>query len=358
MRVPYSWLKSYVDVDLQPEELGEKLTMAGLAVDSIERVGADTTNVVVGLVKEMKRHPEADHLWVVHVDTGEGKIRQVITGAQNLTPGVRVPVALPGATLPGGEKIAETRFRGVVSEGMLCSAQELGLAEDRAEEEEGILILEGEPPLGTDIRAVVGLGEVVFNLDITPNRPDCLSMIGVAREVAALTGAKLKLPPVDVKEYGGNINDRLKIRVDAPDLCLRYAARVLTKIRVAPSPGWLKRRLLAAGMRPINNIVDVTNYVMLETGQPLHAFDYTRLAGQEIIVRRARPGENLITLDGVERKLSPEMLVIADGEQATGLAGIMGGLLSEITNETSTVMLESACFYNISVRRTARQLGI
>lgn len=358
MRVPYSWLKSYVDVDLQPEELGEKLTMAGLAVDSIERMGADITNVVVGLVKELKRHPEAEHLWVVHVDTGEGKLRQVITGAKNLTPGVRVPVALPGATLPGGEKIAETRFRGMVSEGMLCSAQELGLAEDRAEEEAGILILEGEPPLGVDIRTVVGLGEVVFNLDVTPNRPDCLSIIGVAREVAALTGGKLKLPPVDVKEYGENINERLKIRVDAPDLCLRYAARVLKNIRVAPSPGWLQRRLLAAGMRPINNIVDVTNYVMLETGQPLHAFDYTRLAGHEIIVRRAWPGENLITLDGVERKLSPEMLVIADREHATGLAGIMGGLLSEITDETRTVMLESACFYNISIRRTARQLGI
>lgn len=358
MRVPYSWLKCYVDIDLTPEELGERLTMAGLAVDRIDRTGAGAAKVVVGQVKELKRHPEAEHLWVVQADTGAGGLKQIITGAQNLEPGVLVPVALPGATLPDGQRIAAARFRGLASEGMLCSARELGLPEDRPEEEAGILILKGEAPLGADIHTVLGLGETVFDLDITPNRPDCLSIIGVAREVAALTGKELKLPPVDVTSAGGNINDHLKIEIAAPDLCLRYAARVLTNIRVAPSPDWMQQRLLAAGMRPINNIVDVTNYVMLETGQPLHAFDYTRLAQRQIIVRRARPNETLITLDGNERQLTPEMLVIADAERPEGLAGIMGGLLSEISEETTTVMLESACFYNINIRRTARQLGI
>lgn len=358
MRVPYSWLKSYVDVDLPPEELGARLTLAGLAVDSIERTGAGAEGIVVALVKEVSRHPEADHLWVVQVTTGDGSERQVVTGARNLRPGARVPLALPGASLPSGQKIQETRFRGVVSEGMLCSARELSLPEDRPEEEAGILILEGEPPLGEDVRLVLGLGEVVFNLDVTPNRPDCLSIIGVAREVAALTGNKLRLPPTSVRTAGGDIREHLTIKIEDPDLCLRYTGRVLRNIRIAPSPRWMQQRLSAAGMRPINNIVDVTNYVMLETGQPLHAFDYARLAGRQIIVRRARPGETLITLDGNERRLTTEMLVIADAERPVGLAGIMGGLASEITGGTTSVMLESACFYNINIRRTARQLGM
>jgi phenylalanyl-tRNA synthetase beta chain len=357
MRIPYSWLKNYVDIDLPPEELAERLTLAGLAVDSVERFGLGAEGVVVAEVKAMAPLPGTEHLWVLQVDAGHAGSYQVVTGAQNVVVGARVPLALPGAVLPGGQTIETTRFRGVESQGMLCSVRELGLTED-GPEEAGILILTGEATLGADINTVLGSEEVVFVLDITPNRPDCLSIIGVAREVAAIAGGKVKLPCTEVPESPGDITEHLTISIADPDLCFRYAARVLTDINIEPSPAWMQQRLRAAGMRPINNIVDVTNYVMLETGQPLHAFDYTRLAERQIIVRRARPGEKLLTLDGSERILSEEMLVIADAKEPVGLAGIMGGLMSEITSETTTVMLEAAAFHNINVRRTAKSLGM
>ncbi len=366
MRVPYRWLKEYVDVGLGPEELAAALTGQGLAVEAVERRGAAFRGVVTGRVLEVAPHPNADRLKVCLVDTGGAEPRQIVCGAPNVAAGQTVPVALPGAELPGGVRIGRARLRGVESDGMICSARELGLPDPT--EGAGIMVLPGEHPPGRDLGEALGLDEAVLVLDLTPNyATHCQSLLGVAREVAALTGGAVRVPEVRVVEAPPAAAELVEVAIEDPDLCPRYVARVIEGVRVGPSPEWLQRRLEAAGMRPINNVVDVTNYVMLETGQPLHAFDLARLrapagaaAGgrKRIVVRRARPGERLLTLDGVERGLAAEDLVIADGVGPVALAGVMGGADSEIRAETTAVLLESAAFHNLTVRRTARRLGI
>ena len=354
MRVSYRWLMDYVEIPWPVEELADRLTMAGVKVEALEPLAPKALGgIVVGQVRRLERHPAADQLWVVEVDVGSS-VRTVVTGAANLQVGNRVPVALPGSQLPGGRRIEAATFRGVVSEGMLCSEAELEVGDDAA----GIWILPDDAPVGRSVLEALGLDDTVLHLEIYPNRPDCLSVIGVAREVAALAGARLRLPDLRVDELDEPAERATAVEVADPDLCHRYTARVLRAVRIGPSPAWLVQRLRVAGMRSINNVVDVTNFVMWEWGQPLHAFDYDQLAEGRIVVRRARPGERLVTLDGVERELDRDMLVIADAERAVGVAGVMGGANSEVTGATHAVLLESATFHPVSVRRTARRLGL
>ncbi|MDN5348105.1 MAG: phenylalanyl-tRNA synthetase beta chain [Clostridia bacterium] len=359
MRVPLSWLQEYVDITLTPEELADKLTLAGIAVEAIERLQPEFKGVVTGLIKEIEPHPHADHLLICRVDVG-GRILSLVTGAPNVAVGCKVAVALEGARLPGGVEIRRASFRGVESAGMLCSAQELGLDTSliSPEEREGIILLPPDALPGSDVSQVLGLHETILELELTPNRADCLGIINVAREVAALTGAYLRLPSVEVTESEMRAADLAEIEIEATDLCGRYVARIVGGVRIGPSPAWIQARLRAAGMRPINNIVDVTNYVMLELNQPLHAFDYDLLQQHRIIVRRAAPGEKIVTLDGVERDLDEEMLVIADAGRAVAVAGVMGGLNTEVTSETVNVLIESAHFDGSSIRRTSRRLGL
>lgn len=359
MRVSYQWLQQYVDLDgITPEELAERLTFAGIEVEAVERLGQDVEGVVVGYVQEREKHPNADRLSVCRVDAGTGEVLQIVCGAPNVAAGQKVPVALVGARLPGGVKIKKSKLRGVESQGMICSADELGIPERllRKDQTEGILVLPEEAEVGQSVVSFLGLDDVVLELSLTPNRADCLSMIGVAYEVAAILDRPVKLPEVSVTETGRPI--QFPVRVEAPDACWRYAGRVIRNVRIAPSPQWLQNRLMAAGMRPINNVVDITNYVMLEYGQPLHAFDADRIETGEIVVRKARPGERLVTLDDVERELDEEMLLITDGQKPIGLAGVMGGANSEVTDATTTIFLEAAKFAPVSVRRTAQKLGL
>lgn len=362
MRVSYNWLKKYVDLQLSPEELADKLTMAGLEVDSVEYLAEGIDKVVVGKILKVDPHPNADKLVVCSVDVGtpeggEGPL-QIITGATNVAAGQLVPVAVVGATLPGEFKIRRANFRGLPSYGMLCSADELKLnpALVSPEDREGIMILGPDAEIGMPVATYLGLDDYVIEIELTPNRADCLSMINVAREVAAITGSQLRLPSLDLNRMEGGLPCSVEIAAD--DLCSRYIALMIEDIQLGPSPRWMQQCLLAAGMRPINNVVDVTNFVMLETGQPLHAFDYDTLHGRKIIVRRARPDEKIVSLDGVLRHLDPEMLVIADEDRSVGIAGVMGGLDTEVTGATKTVLLESAHFDNGSIRKTARKLGL
>ncbi|HHT70154.1 MAG TPA: phenylalanine--tRNA ligase subunit beta [Firmicutes bacterium] len=359
MRVPYSWLQDYVSAELPPPtELADILTLAGLEVDSIERAGAGIEKVVVAQIEEIKLHPEAEHLLVAKVNISSQDHIQVVTGAKNLRPGLKVPLALPGASLADGQTVAAARFRGLMSEGMLCSAEEIGWEEPSGKETAGILILPESAKLGENVAEVLSLGDLVLTLEVTPDRPDCLSLIGIAREVATATGAKVLLPASVVPNDKTDADGPLSISIADQDLCLRYAGALIRKVSIGSSPVWLKQRLTAAGMRPVNTVVDITNYVMLEIGQPLHAFDYGKLSRKQIVVRRSRPGEILTTLDGSEQELSENMLVIADGDRPQGLAGIMGGMASEVTTATNTVLLESACFANTNIRRTAHHLGM
>jgi phenylalanyl-tRNA synthetase beta chain len=348
MKLSVKWLKEYVDIKLDPKELAERLTMAGLEVGGIETVGGTWDNVVIGEVVALNPHPDADRLKLATVDLGTEQATSVC-GAPNISLGQRVAFAHIGASLadPHTGKTAvlkPAKIRGVVSEGMVCSEKELGISEDH----EGILVLAPEAPIG--VPASSYLGDVVLDFDVTPNRPDCLSVLGIAREIAALTGEALHLPEMDYQEEAESIDSLASVDVTSPDLCPRYCASLVTGIKVAPSPGWLQRRLNSCGMRPINNVVDVSNYVMLEYGQPLHAFDYGRLKGGQIIVRKAGAGETITTLDGSKRTLSPEILVIADKERAVAVAGIMGGLDSEVTDGTDTILLESANFNQTAIR--------
>ncbi len=359
MRVSYKWLQEYVDLTgISPEELAERLTLSGIEVEAVERLGQEIEGVVIGYVQEREKHPNADRLSVCRVDAGTGESLQIVCGAANVAAGQKVPVALVGAKLPGGVKIKKSRLRDVESQGMICSAQELGMPERflRKEQTEGILVLPDEAEVGQPIQSFLGLDDVVLELSLTPNRGDCLSMIGVAYEVAAILDRDVKLPHVRVKEAATTV--RFPVRIEAPDACMRYAGRVIRNLRIGPSPQWLQNRLIAAGMRPINNVVDITNYVMLEYGQPLHAFDADRIATGEIVVRKAKSGEVLVTLDDITRKLDEEMLLITDGKQPIGLAGVMGGANSEVTETTTTVFLESAKFSPVSVRKTAQKLGL
>ncbi len=349
MRVPLSWLREYVAVELPVEELARRLTMAGVEVSSIERVGAAWQRVVIGRIDDLLPHPRNPAWWLAQVDSGERRVT-VVTAATNVRPGDHVPVALAGGALPTGPVEARA-FDGVVSEGMLCSGAELGLSDDRG----GIYILEPTAPVGMALADY--LGDVVLDLDLTPNRPDLLAVVGVAREVAALTGASLR-PPSTEPPVGPVPAARLvSVTIEAPDLCPRYTATAVEGVRIAPSPLWLQRRLYLCGMRPINNVVDVTNYVMLELGQPLHAFDADTLQGG-IRVRRARAGERIMTIDGVERELQEGMLVIADAAVPVAVAGVMGGAATEVSATTRRIVLESAHFAPRSVRRTARALRL
>jgi len=358
MKVPVSWLSEYVDIDIGLDELSHRLTMAGNEVGSIDRTGW-IENVVVGLVKNVRQHPDADRLRLVTVDHGKGEA-EVVCGAPNVAEGQKIAYASIGAVLqdayssePGKtKKLKRSKIRGVVSEGMVCSVRELGIGDDH----EGILVLDDHAEVGIPIGEV--LGESVLDIELTPNRPDCLGVVGVARDVAAITGNPLQEPEVDFISKGPDIDTLASVEIADPDLCLRYTLSVIEGVKIGESPQWLKDRLLAIGERPINNIVDITNFVMFEIGQPLHAFDYAKVVDHKIIVRRAMSGEKLTTLDNKERKLDPDMLVIADPDRGIGLAGVMGGANSEISESTDTVLLESATFEGVNNRRTARTLEL
>ena len=353
MRVPLSWLRDYVDIELSPRDLADELTMRGMEVSDIEVGGVDWTGVVVGRLLDVRRHPNADTLWLTTVDAGEGPV-EIVCGAQNLEVGQLVPAALVGAVLPGDRRIERTKIRGEASNGMLCSAAELGLGTDA----DGIHILGQGDELtpGTPLGEV--LGETVLDVDVKPNRGDALSMVGLAREIAAFTRAELRLPPAEVTEGEDRTDAHVSVRIDEPELNPRFTARWFDEVANGPSPDWMQRRLVAAGMRPISAVVDVTNYVMHELGQPQHAYDADRVPDGHIVVRRARPGEDLETIDHVTRPLDDGMLVIADEERAIGLAGIMGGASTEVTDETRRVILESAVFHGPTIRNTARRLGL
>ena len=354
MNVTLNWLKAYIDFEFSPSELADRLTMLGVEVESVKHLGTELEGVIVGSVTSIRPHPNADKLVLCQVDTGETEELQIVCGAPNAREGMLAPVATIGATLPVGLTIKRAKLRGETSQGMLCSEKELGLSGDAA----GLMELSTDIPLGTPLSEALGLDDVVFELEITPNRPDCLSLIGVAREIRAETGNPLKLPTVDPQESDINIRDLTSVTIDAPDLCPRYAARVIQGVKVTESPAWLQQRLESVGIGVINNIVDVTNFVLMEYGQPLHAFDYHKLAENRIVVRRARDDEQITTLDEVARELTSDMLVIADAEKPVALAGIMGGYDSEITETTCDVLLESAYFNPLSIRATAKALGI
>lgn len=360
MKVPISWLKDYVDINVGTKELADSLTMSGSKVEEVLELGAEITKVVVGKILSIEKHPNADKLQITQVDVGTETI-QVVTGAQNISEGDYIPVALVGSTLPGDIKISKGKLRGVESCGMMCSGKELNLTEEDypGAGVNGILILEKDLPLGKDVKDVLGIGDTVIDFEITPNRPDCLSVYGMARETAVTIGTPLKKLSVSVKEEAGeDVNKYASIEVRDKDLCPRYAARVVKDIKIEPSPRWMRDRLKAAGVRPINNIVDITNYVMLELGQPMHAFDLEFLKSKKIVVRRANDGEIIKTLDDQDRKLDSDMLVIADGERPVAVAGVMGGANSEINQDTKTILFESANFNGVSVRLTAKKLGM
>ncbi len=364
MNLSMNWLADYVSVkDVAIHDYCERMTYTGSKVEGYEVLGGDIENVVVARIVKMERHPDSDHLFICQVDCGDdaGELRQIVTGAQNIFEGAIVPAALPIAHLPGNVTIKAGKLRGVPSDGMLCSFGELNLTEHDCpgKEANGILILDESyaDKIGMDIREALELSDTVVEFEITSNRPDCLSVIGLARETAVSFDRELTLHTPIVKGSGdGDTIDRyLTVGIEAPELCYRYAARVVKNVRIAPSPMWLRRRLRAAGVRPINNIVDITNYVMLEYGQPMHAFDYTMLDGASIRVRRAEDGESFRSLDDTDHVLDSSMLVIADSKKACALAGVMGGANSEIKEGTATVVFESACFLGSSVRVTAKK---
>lgn len=353
MRVTLNWLKEFVDIDIPVEDLAERLTMVGLEVENLTHYDAGLGQVVVGHITDILPHPHAENLSLCRVVSGKNTYR-VICGARNIRNGDKVPLALEGAVLPGPLRISRTSIKGKYSEGMLCSAAELGLGEDKS----GVYILPADMESGLPLAQALELEDYVLEIGLTPNRADCLSVLGIAREAAAILHKKIRYPKIKISEREEDIHEVISVEVRAVDLCPRYAGRIIKDVTVAESPLWLRKRLLAVGIRPVNNIVDVTNYALMEYGQPLHAFDLERLAGKRIIVDQARNNETFTTLDGVVRTLSENMLMIADGEKNVALAGIMGGINSEITLETRSVFIESAYFDPISVRRTSRRLNL
>lgn len=361
MKVSLSWLKKYVDIDVPVTELCDKMVMAGFEVEEIIDLGQSMRNVVVGKVTKMERHPDSDHMFICQIDCGKDEDVQIVTGAQNVHEGDLVPAALHDSDLPNGMHIKKGKLRGVPSNGMLCSGEELCLSEDDypGASVYGIMILRedaGAP--GTDMRDVLGLHDFIIDFKITANRPDCQSVLGIAREAAVVLGKPFNEPKPQFKTVGENISDYINVEVKNFDLCPRYYGRVIKNVRIAESPDWLKKCVSAAGMRPINNIVDITNFVMLETGMPMHAFDLRDVAEHKIIVRNADKGEHITTLDGKEHTLTPDMLVIADGKEPSCIAGIMGGLNSEIKDDTSEIFFECAKFRRDNVRKTSRKLGM
>ena len=360
MKLSREWLGEYTTIGAPDKEYCDAMTMSGSKVEGWEVTGSGIERVVVGRVVSMERHTNSDHMWVCRIDVGGERELQIVTGAQNVSAGDLVPVALDGSTLPGGKEIHTGKLRGELSEGMLCSLGELGLEQRDFPYaiEDGIFILEEDCVPGDDIRAVCGLNDSVVEFEITNNRPDCLSVRGLARESACTFRTPLTLAEPTVRGGHGDIHEKLSVEIKDAELCPRYTARMVKNIKIAPSPKWMRRRLRASGVRPINNIVDITNYVMLEYGQPMHAFDYACLHDGKIIVRRAEEGESLRTLDGNDHALTPGMLVIADPEGPVALAGVMGGANSEITEETTTIVFESANFLGHSIRKTAIALGM
>jgi phenylalanyl-tRNA synthetase beta chain len=353
MRVSFEWLREFVPVEMTPEAVADRLTIAGLEVEEMELWGTSFEGIVVGRIAEIAVHPKTGRLLVCRVEVGSG-VLTIVCGAHNIAVGDVVPVALVGSTLPTGRRITAEHVAGVVSEGMLCSAAELGFTDTSA----GILLLPSASTPGTPLASQLDLRDVALEVNVTPNRPDCLSVFGIAREIAALTGVPLQAPDTGVPETGEAIAALTTVTVDAPDLCPRYAARLITDVHIGPSPLWMQRRLLVCGSRPRNNVVDATNYLLLELGHPLHAFDYETLGERRIVVRVARPAEPCVTLDGVTRTLDPEVLVIADADRAVGIAGVMGGQNSEIRDDSMMVLLESAYFQPQNIRRTSKRLGL
>lgn len=361
MQVSIKWLKDYIDFLETPEELADKLTMAGIPVENVIRADQGLEKVVTGRIEKLEKHQNSDHLQICTMNVGAGEPLTIVTGAQNVAEGQIVPVALVGAHLPNGLKIAKGKLRGVVSMGMLCSAGELklDLSKLTAEQQDGIYILPADTPIGMPVNKVLGLDDVVLEFELTANRGDCFSVMGLVREIAVLTGNQPRWPLIQVQEDDADTAaGLLQIGIDAADLCSRFSARVLKNVKIGPSPVWMQQRLESAGIRAINNVVDVTNFVMVELGQPMHAYDYDAIAGHCLQVRRAVSGEELHTLDDSSRKARGEELVIADAEKAAGLAGVMGGLETEITAHTQTVVLEAAAFNGPSIRRTSRACGL
>ena len=362
MNISRKWLREFVDITATDKEYDSVMTLAGQKVETTERMDAEIKNVVVGKVLSMKKHENSDHMWVCMVDCGIGEPVQIVTGAQNVHEGDLVPVAQHNSYLPGGIHITKGKLRGVESCGMLCSYKELGLTEHDCPEAyaDGIWILNNEGcKVGEDMNVVIGNDDSIVEFEITNNRPDCYSLIGLARETAAAFNVPMKHhEPVVKGGAEGNLCDLLDVDVQADDLCPRYTARMVRNVKIAPSPKWMRQRLRSAGIRPINNIVDITNYVMVEYGQPMHAFDYRYVKGGKIVVRRAGADKTLTTLDGSVRVLQPDMLVIADETKPVGLAGVMGGENSEIVADTVDVVFESANFLGSSIRKTALALGM
>ncbi len=360
MLVPVEWLKEYTDLNVSIEEFCERMIMSGSNIETVERFGEGIEKIVVGKIVDVEKHPDADKLLVAQIDIGEEDFIQIVTGADNIFDGAYVPVILHGGKLPDGRVIKKGKLRGIESNGMMCSPEELGF-EDKvvpADMRDGIWILDKAYTPGMDINEAIDLKNTVVDFEITPNRPDCLSMIGMARETAATFGGRLNYPETECQNEEGKAKDYIDIEIKKPELCRRYVGRVATDIKIEPSPLWMQKRLMFAGMRPINNIVDITNYVMLEFGQPIHAFDIRDIADHKIIVDTAAEGEMFTTLDGTERKLNSSMLMIKDGKRSVAIGGVMGGLNSEIKEDTTTILIECANFNGDSIRTTSKKLAL
>ena len=360
MQISYNWLKKYIDINFTPADLSEKLTMAGLEVEGVDYLGEGLDDIIIARIEKIKEHPDADKLVICMVKTGsDTELIPVVTGAPNVEAGQMVPFAEVGAVLPGGMQIEEVKLRGELSRGMICSKDELGLQEERAA---GIMVLDDDAPLGGSFIKYKRLDDYIFKLDLTPNYARCLGMIGVAREIKSLYAQEktLNTPPISFEEAEelGDINDYVEVEIEDPDLCPRYTARLVKNVQIKESPEWIQRRLKAAGIRPINNVVDISNFVLMEYNQPLHTFDFNKIKDGKIIVRRAKAEEKMLTLDGEERILDDEMLVISDPEKAVAVGGVMGGANTEVTEETTDVLIESAYFNPVSIRKTAKKLGM
>ncbi|MCR3759836.1 phenylalanine--tRNA ligase subunit beta [Clostridium felsineum] len=356
MKVPVKWLKDYVDFDINAKELGDALTLSGSKVEEVITSGDEITNVVTGKILKIEPHPDAEKLVICSVEVGKEEPVQIVTGAQNMKENDIVPVALHGSTLPGGVKIKKGKLRGVPSNGMMCSKEELGIADE--EHVHGLMILDKDAPIGKDIKEVLGLDNPVIDFEITSNRPDCLSVIGIARETAATINTKYRNVKIDFSETKGtNVNDEISVEVK-DELCRRYMARVIKNVKIEDSPAWMQERLMLAGVRPINNIVDITNFVMLELGQPMHAFDKKMITSNKIVIERAKDGEKFVTLDSEERNLDSNVLMIKDGAENCAIAGIMGGLNSEVTEDTHEIIFESANFDGTNIRISSQKLGL
>jgi phenylalanyl-tRNA synthetase beta chain len=353
MKVSLKWLRDYVDIDLEPLVLADCLTMAGLEVDAVEEAGPAFDQVVVARIVAVRPHPQSEKLFLCEVTTGTETL-PIVCGAPNTRSGDTVALAKVGATIPGGFVIKSSRIRGEASEGMLCSEEELGIGDDNT----GIMVLSPDLSLGMDLKDALGLKDTVLDIGVTPNRADCLSVIGIAREVAAITGKTLRYPEIDFTENSEEITAMTSVAIMDPDLCPRYTARIIKNVTIKPSPAWMRERLEAVGLRAINNIVDITNFVMMELGQPLHAFDFRFLEEGRIVVRRSREGEHFVSLDEKDRLLRSDTLMICDGVKPVAIAGIMGGLNSEVKDDASTILLESAYFHPPSIRRSSRWFGM